>query len=169
MKKVLLSTLVVVLALSLALPMPVAAAPDPVYATLYAGNGGPEVGWVKVWEDETNLYVAYMIDLSTDWVLTETNVAVGTCVDGACEGIPVNKKGNPKVGKFPYSDPHGPVTFKEYVIPLSSVTGPTLCIAAHAVVDNPWYQEETAWARTCAGYEFPGRSWATYFCYTLQQ
>ena len=169
MKKVLLSTLVAVLALSLALPMSVAAAPA--YATLYAGNGGPEVGWVKVWEDETNLYVAYMIDLSTDWVLTETNVAVGTCVDGECEGIPVTKKGSPKVGKFPYSDPHGPVTFIEYTVPRDESwgAGTVLCIAAHAVVDNPGYQEETAWARTCVGYEFAGRNWATYFCYTLQQ
>ena len=165
MKRILFPLAALVLALGVAVP----AMADPAIAVLNAGNGEYYAGCLDVSEDADFIYVEYRV--WDYWELIETHVAVGQCVDGSCDGVPVTKKGNPKVGKFPYSDPHGPVIMWEYKIPRkpSWTAGTTLCIAAHAVVYNPLLnQEETAWAATCTGGYFPGASWATYFCYTVQ-
>jgi hypothetical protein len=58
------------------------------------------------------------------------------------------------------------------VVPLTWEPGVQLFIATHASVknptvvyiDGPW--EETAWG---AGFDFPGRNWAMYFTYTVQE
>ncbi len=130
------------------------------------------VGWVHVWNDCDYLYVEYITE--GGWELTETHVAVAT----SFEDIPQTKKGNPKVGHFPYKMTHDPpVTLYTYEIELEWTAGTKLYIAAHAVVqkligyDNcdPIYQEETAWAN-CGGPDayFPGNNWATYFTYHVQ-
>ena len=176
MKKVLLLIPALVLAVALTLPV---ATPATACSgiTLIAGGGSHEdeiiVGAITVSEDAEFIYVTYF---TGGWQLKETHVAVGVCVNGTCQGIPLNKKGNPKVGNFPYSDSHGPdPTYQyQYAIPRdeSWTAGTTLCIAAHAVVYSACQdQEETAWVGYCnydERLEFPGRSWATYICYTVQ-
>ena len=119
---------------------------------------------------------------SGDWILTESHVAV------ACsfKGIPQtnankpDKTHNPKVGKFQYSDKHGPVESYAYTIDLDDydciTVNPsngyyegTLYIAIHGVVEHPCYGEETAWADT---YGIPfnpdgNGNWALYLIVTL--
>lgn len=127
------------------------------------------VGWVTVWNNETHLYVKY--NTTGGWELTETHLAVVN--DTAL--FPMTRKGNPKVGHFPYQMMHEPpVTEYTYVIPLDGwAVGTRLYVAAHAVVvmrsDGCVLQEETAWG-DCGGAEaqFPGNNWATYFSYWVQ-
>ena len=150
----------------------------------YYGEPGPKdeswywnhrnvVGGVRVWNDVTHLFVEYDttgywdddVWVPSDWVLTETHLAVATDPDD----FPQTKSGNPKVGKFPYKDEGLYNTHKLYTIPLDSWgPGDILYIAAHAVVKNGC-REETAWA-DCGGPDayFPGNNWATYFTYTVQ-
>lgn len=134
MKKVLFPILALVLVVGLALPMAAPAAAyteaDPDVITLYAGQD-IDVGTVKVWNDDNNLYVKY--ETTGGWVMTETHLAVETSL----EGIPQTKTGNPKVGHFEYSEPHDPpVTSYSYPPIDVSGLGDTLYIAAHAVVVN---------------------------------
>ena len=167
MRKVILPIAALILALSVALPVATPALaenlhnPHDVYE-LYAGQN-IKVGYVQVTEDAENLYVEY--HMKYGWQLVETHVAVAESL----EGLPQNKKGNPKVGHFPYSaDSSGIAT-----IPRDSgwTAGTELYMAAHAVVYNPdLCQEETAWATDCGcdGFEFPGRNWAMGFIYTVE-
>ena len=127
-----------------------------------------KVGVVHVWNDGDYLYIHYVME--PDWKLTETHVAV---VNTSLADIPQTKKGNPKVGHFPYKMTHDPpVTEYTYQIDLIWPACNTLTIAAHAVVQKLVdcdYQEETAWA-DCGGpgATFPGNNWATYFTYHVQ-
>jgi len=157
----------------------------------YYGEPGPKegdwyfehritVGGVHVWNDGDSLFVTYYV--WDCWVLTETHVAVAMfpTMDSNGDGeinildadIPQTKKGNPKVGHFPYRhEGLGGVASDPYTIPLGSWgPGTTLIIAAHAVVENPCLDiEETAWT-DCGGDDafFRGSNWATYFTYTVQ-
>ena len=159
----------------------------------YYGDPGPKdpdwyfehrtrVGDVHVWNDGDSLYVTYYAYIWDCWVLTETHVAVAMfpTMDENGDGeinildadIPQTKKGNPKVGRFPYKhEGLGGVASDPYTIPLGSWgSGTTLIIAAHAVVENPCLDiEETAWT-DCGGDDayFRGNNWATYFTYTVQ-
>lgn len=69
-----------------------------------------------------------------DFVFTETHLAVAKSL----AGIPQTKKGNPKIGKFPYSsDYKPPVNTASYTVnpkDLGYKIGDTLYISAHAVV-----------------------------------
>ena len=125
---------------------------------LYAGKH-IRMGVVHVWNIDSHLYVDYYSHGLYE--ITETHLAIGD----ELEDIPQTKKGNPKIGHFPYK---GKLFFK---IPLSEIDAGednTVYIAAHAVVGR-WvgdeWEEETAWANT--GNSFPGKSWALYFTYTL--
>jgi hypothetical protein len=130
------------------------------------------VGTVTVHNDTENLYVTYDIN-DPNWYLVETHVAVATSLSG----IPQNRRGNPKVGHFPDSNDHDPIdmigTFT-VVVPLSSLGGDSLVIAAHAAIQkiisiDPFEtMNETAWADGCSGTSFPGKNWATYLDFTVQ-
>ena len=158
-----------VLALDLALPMAspatVHAAPWTQTINLVAGQD-EVVGNVQVWNDGVDLHVKYNITVA-GWQLCETHLAIAT--DFA--DVPQTKKGNPKVGKFPYAEADG-----DYTIPLTWAPGTMLVIAAHAVVlypDSCTVREETAWGmgEDCNGafsIPFGGRSWAEYFAYVVQ-
>ncbi|MFO7675086.1 MAG: hypothetical protein R6X12_02040 [bacterium] len=131
---------------------------------LYAGQH-INAGNVTVWNDATNLYVQF--NSSGDWVITETHVAVATSL----AGIP-QKNGNPVPGLFPYKEVHDPaVTTYTYTIPLGDwEPGQELYIAAHAsmaLLDEygEVIQTETGWGY---GPDFPGRNWATYLMYEVQ-
>ena len=139
---------------------------SPRYYTPWWWANKMQVGTVHVWNDADYLYVEYT---TTDgWELMETHVAVAEDF----EDIPQTKSGNPKVGRFPYKHEElGGVTADPYTISLDEgwEPGDTLYIAAHAVVEIPGVQEETAWAN-CGGPDayFPGNNWATYFTYDVQ-
>jgi len=100
--------------------------------TLWAGQN-IDVGEVQIWNDDTYLYIKYLID-EPGWYLTETHLHV------ACSEpeIPQNKKGNPTPGHFEYSSEHEIVDYvTEYLldpIPLNSIDCCDPVIAAHAVV-----------------------------------
>ncbi len=168
----------------------------PIITNLMAGQHHI-AGTVSVSSDGINLTVTYKTTCSSDdsggsddffksqdnsssWTLKATHLFVGNCED-----MPTTKKGNPKIGKFPYKTEHPDgVNEYTYTIPLSDI-GECFCLAAHAEVDcgecndddgdmgdggpkssddgDDYCGEETAWA---SGDEFPGNSWAMYneFC-----
>ena len=133
---------------------------------LYAGRDQKNVGDVDVWVKEDILKIRYSTD--SGWTLSETHLAIATSLDG----IPQTKKGNPKIGKFPFSmdHPEGTETYT-YNIDIGDyfpggISGVTLFFAAHAVVTHPELGEETAWADTWGQY-FPGSSIALYFTITF--
>jgi Ca-activated chloride channel family protein len=125
-----------------------------------------DVGDIIVWQDASYLYVKYV---TTDgWKMTGTHLAVSDDI----ANIPTTKKGNPKIGKFPYSTDHSPaVTEYTYKIPWTWSSTAKLYIAAHCVVKKqigvdaeciPIYREETGWGE---GDDFDGNNWAMYFTY----
>jgi hypothetical protein len=146
-------------------------ADDPFVTDLIAGGGNPasaiDVGDVLVWNDGEQLFVRYHVT-AQDWCLTETHSHVATSADA----IPQTKKGNPIPGKFDFSATLDCVASLTFVVPLTWGPGVELFIATHASLENrsvvysngPW--TETAWG---AGFDFPGRNWATYFTYTVQE
>ncbi len=172
MKKV-LTVLALVLALTLTLTTasPVAAAnyqEIPLVAGQYE-----EIGYVAVSNSATDLYFEFVIT-EPGWEIINSHIAFD--IDPA--NIPQTNSGNPKVGKFPYSDADG--IYDPIAIPSAWTPLPTqIYIAAHAVVrytdpcDPCIVREETAWGmgETCLGeYSIPfgGSSWAEYFPYTVQ-
>ena len=169
MKKIIFPVIALVMALVLAIPSAATPAqaenihnPWDIYY-MYGGQYIP-VGMIQVTEDADNLYVEYMMQYG--WQLVETHVAVAEDLSG----LPQTKKGNPKVGHFPYSaDSSGIATIPRDP---SWTAGMELYMAAHAVVYNPALcQEETAWATGCSSdeaFEFPGKNWAMGFIYTVE-
>ena len=135
---------------------------------LYAGQH-IDVGGVTVANDDLELCI--QIETTGGWVMAETHVAIAR----ALEDIPQTGSGNPQIGHFALSAEHDPgVTQFDHCIFMDEyryVPGETLFVAVHAVVillgeNGEPLQEETAWAD---GLEFPGRSWATCFSYTVQE
>lgn len=137
-----------------------------------------EVGYVHIWLASNNRLAIKYIITEDGWALDETNLAVAESLDD----IPVNKKGNPKIGHFPYPDDHDSCTWYNdqevqyniwldddfpdlYVDPETGEA--TLYIAAHAVIIGPDGSDETAWADTY-GQQFPGAArWALYLTFTF--
>ena len=125
---------------------------------LYAGRDHNVVGLVTVDRIGDTLYVTY--ETTGCWSLVETHLVVAS----SYEEIPTTKKGNPKIGHFPYATEHDPmVTTFTYEVP---VDDGMLYIAAHAVV----YCDcsgvyETAWGQGDNALDFPGNSWALYFTF----
>jgi hypothetical protein len=136
------------------------------------GDGnGVTVGAVAVTFDESSITVSFTVD--EPYRLLEAHAAAAA----DCDDIPQTGSGNPKVGKFEASwkspDLEGadeiPLTLSNGYDP-----GSEICIAAHAVVYDTDGGEtveeaientvESAWAD---GEEFPGKSWATHFPFTL--
>ena len=140
---------------------------------LIADGGNVEtafpVGVVEVTNDADNLYVTFSIT-EGDWEMTETHLDVKT--DESL--IPQTNKGNPKVGKFEYSNS----TYHEYTIPIPEGCneGDNVTIAAHAAVQlfveydpvamEDIFRYESAW---CDGEDFEGKNWAMYFTYTIEE
>lgn len=134
MKKLIL-VLIAVLLLSTAATVKAHTEGSPFVTNLIADGGGGtgiDVGDVKVWNDNENLYVTYVIT-SPGWELTETNLSVATSL----EGIPHSTSGNPNIGHFQYSEPPDDPTNQIYIIPLDWPKDTELFIAAHAVVEIP--------------------------------
>jgi hypothetical protein len=117
--------------------------------------------------DADTLVVTYETD--NGWNLDETHLWVKNNEDPV---LPANKKGNPKIGKFPYVSENVADTVKEVEIPLENFGDlhEMLCngsgmalelnadLAAHASVVNDALGQETAWA---AGEQITAKgSWA---------
>ena len=142
-----------------------------VESELIAGQHTP-VGMVTVNHYAyTDRYLHITYATTGGWEITETHVAVALSLDG----IPHTNSGNPKVGKFPYTNPAvSEPTLVEYIIDLNDFPSlyhapyyyGTLYVATHAVVQNPLYGQETAWGDTISQ-QFPGNNWALYFVITL--
>jgi len=99
--------------------------PPPAWAQsrgLYAGQTNL-IGSVKVWNDDTTLYVYF----DTTEVLLETHVHVGTDVSD----IPQTKKGNPIPGQFDSAISYPDTHLHEFGAPFA---GTSLVIAAHAAM-----------------------------------
>jgi hypothetical protein len=140
---------------------------DPYVTDLIAGKD-TDVGDVLVWNDADYLYVKYAT--AAGWCLGETHLHVAASL----EAIPQTKTGNPIPGHFDFKSSHDCAAETTYVIPLAWATDTELYIAAHAEVSAlsrsghaySVYFPEGAWG---AGLDFPGKTPATYFTYTVQE
>lgn len=134
MKKTILLTIFVLVLMAFSTTTFAHTEDAPFRTDLIAGQD-MDVGDVLVWNDETNLYVKF--ELTGDWCLLETHVAVG----GSAAEIPQTKKENPIPGKFmytaSYSNPPCEQSTDPYVIPLEWEYGDEIAIAAHASVARP--------------------------------
>lgn len=144
--------------------------PDTQCFDLMAGQS-TDAGDVCLSVDGDNLIVNYQTE--GDWMLGETHVWVGETADG----YPQNRKGNPKIGTFPYnSGDLGWISSYTVTVPIASFTDmfddlhsmcdaalPAFYMMAHAVVGVPdgdgGYNTETGWS---GGTRIMERgSWAT--------
>ena len=96
-----------------------------------------DIGNVTVWSDADCLFVEF--EVSDGWQLNETHVDVAVDEDGnGVPDFPINKGGNPKIGKFSYkNETHylypNTTTFR-FTITKAWSTGDIVYIAAHAEV-----------------------------------
>lgn len=108
------------------------------------------------------------VETTGDWYITEIHVHVAKTIGE----FPLTKQGNPKIGHFtvgnaydPATQDTGPITLP---LPDGVAVGEKVWVAVHAAVQT-CTQEETAWGRcTSLTTDFPGRSWATLFGYTVE-
>lgn len=125
------------------------------------------VGDVCVHHDDTELTVVYTTN--GGWALTETHLAVGQDLGEYVANGWVNRPGNPRPGRFPYSMSHGRSTEVTYSVPFDDIDGgpgDVLVIAAHGGVHRDGSGSESVWAD---GERFRQRgNWAMYFEYTLE-
>lgn len=132
-------------------------------ATLWAGKT-TDVGTVTYGiDDNANFTATY--ELTGGWVMSESHLFAGDKAD-----MPLNKPGNPKIGRFPYSADHDMVSTYTYSIPLSELPPceePGFTTAAHAVVHGPNGQQETAWRGD--DYDFPGKRWGWFGTFFYNQ
>ncbi|HYC39286.1 MAG TPA: hypothetical protein VEB63_02275 [Chitinophagaceae bacterium] len=133
--------------------------------TALLGGQTTTVGTVLIWNDATNVYVSYM--LSGNYRVRRTHLYVG-----ACNAIPVNGAGNPRIGLYPYQTDHGTggTDIYTYTIPRNSLPGGSICVSAHAEVvaftNGSMTFNETGWAQ---GDQInDGGSWAMKVSYVQQ-
>lgn len=124
------------------------------------------IGKVCVSNDQDFLYVKYQTE--NEWLLNDLHLYVGTTL----AALPVTKKGNPKIGNFPYNVEGVNTNYFEFKLPLSILgtisCGDSIEVAAHAsvqrLIDGGSYQEETAWSE---GTRFVEKgNWGTYSSYS---
>lgn len=142
---------------------PIAYCGTPTVVMLTAGQH-IDAGTVTVGNDADYLYVTYTA--TNGYLLNETHLYVGTR-----SGVPVNKKGNPQIGHFPYGETFTtPVSEVTYQFNLADFEE-CFIVAAHAVVTKydgaTIVDQQTAWG---AGTQFiTSGSWAMYFNYCKQE
>jgi hypothetical protein len=137
--------------------------------TLLAGQT-IEAGSVCVEVVDTDLVVTY--STTGDWELVEAHLWVG----GDLADMPQTRRGNPKIGNFPYkAEDLAGATSHQFIVPLDDLgfgcpgDDASYHVAAHAALRRPdgdgGFQTETGWAD---GDRFVQRgSWATYFTVDL--
>ena len=140
-----------------------------IYTTRLIAGQHTDIGEVIVQADNTFLYIQYQIDLDNEYTLFNTHLWAGQDL----AEMPVNRKGNPALGKFPYTATQ--LDTKSWVQQVSlyslGLTVEDICLedaavffAAHATVtrriDDLSSESETAWAE---GEPInPGGSWGMY-------
>ncbi|MFH1143823.1 MAG: hypothetical protein V1774_04695 [Candidatus Eisenbacteria bacterium] len=145
---------------------------EPVVVPLVSGRVR-EVGTVAVANGATLLRVT--LQMQEGWLLQKSQVAVVT----SPADFPVDRHGNPRLGKFPYRSKYvQPVTTYEYLIPLSDFApqgSETLYVAVHALVQRGgqrWLRPaaQSAWAleRVSGDAARIAKRWAHYFPYALR-
>jgi hypothetical protein len=97
----------------------------PTRVDLIADENTP-VGTVEVVQDGQNLYVVYRTDES--WPIGKTALTIGETV----EDIPTTSTGNPRIGVFPYTSSHADVHEVIWPVPLASLDGGSVVLAAFA-------------------------------------
>jgi hypothetical protein len=172
MKKFTLALLVATLMLAMVASTVFAWQGYVISATLYGGQTENKVGFVKIWNDQDNLHVWFMMRAGAGWCLEEAGVHVGKTL----EDFPINNGGNISPGHFDYKadDISGCVNSYEFVIPLDELDGiqplDEFFMAIHAVVYNRYTgQQETGWTVRCGdlwGQQFPGANWAGWVRFT---
>lgn len=126
-----------------------------------------DVGDVSVCNDDTRLFVTYDVEFP-EWCLLETHLHVATSVGG----IPQTRNGNPIPGRFDHGDEYDPCvgtdTFEILLDDIDDVDfGDTVVIAAHADVEDQFFNEEGAWGD---GVRFVDRGpWAMFFTDVLEE
>ncbi|MGE0078302.1 MAG: hypothetical protein AB7S48_10620 [Bacteroidales bacterium] len=142
---------------------PIAYCGTPTVVMLTAGQH-IDAGTVTVGNDADYLYVTY--SAANGYLINETHLYVGPQ-----SGVPVNKKGNPQIGHFPYGEtfttPVGEVIYQFNLADLEDC----FIVAAHAVVTKydgeTIVDQQTAWG---AGNQFNvSGSWAMFFDYCKQE
>lgn len=126
-----------------------------------------DAGEVCVINDNETLDVTYTT--SGDWEIIETHLAVGDDLEEYEDEGWVTPNGQPRSGRFPYSDDQDPTDEITYDGISLEGRADELVIAAHAVVEreiNDEIQAEGAWGD---GEQFADRGgWAMYFEYEVQ-
>jgi hypothetical protein len=123
-----------------------------------------QVGTLKIWNTEGKVYVNYTTE--NNWVIGQTHLYVGSL-----QGVPLNRNGNPNIGRFPFIDTFiPPVTSCLYEIDIQNVSD-CFVVAAQANVyllddQGNIVRSESAWS---AGSPFHGPDWATYTDYCKQE
>ena len=122
-----------------------------------------DAGTISVSNDNEFIYVTYTT--ANGYLLTETHLYVGNC-----SAVPVNKKGNPVPGQFPYKDQQNYTTSFTYKVPIASMgLGQCGCIAAHAALvkldaTGKVIESQTGWG-ACSLINATGGNWGTKFSY----
>jgi hypothetical protein len=118
------------------------------------------VGNYEIWIEGNNVIIMFWIDLG--WCLDDNHIVVTTDMDDY-----MNKKGNPKIGKFPFkatwssTDGAYVKTVDRTADPVNWVSGNDLWIAIHVVVsDCCGGSSETGWGE---GEKEWGSKWGWYF------
>lgn len=139
----------------------------PITQTIWAGQN-VEAGSVTIWCTGTTAYLKF--DVTGDWWLEQTHVAIAYTVDG----IPQTKNGTPIPGDFPYGMTYDPLV-KTYTYEIPWEDGweldDHLVIAAHSVVVKldeygQIMESQTGWAGDKEG---PGKRWWRYFEWDLKR
>ncbi len=122
-----------------------------------------DAGTISVSNDNEFIYVTYTT--ANGYLLTETHLYVGNC-----SAVPVNKKGNPVPGQFPYKDTQNYTTSFTYKVPIASMgLGQCGCIAAHAALvkldaTGKVIESQTGWGAGSL-INATGGNWGTKFSY----
>ena len=129
----------------------------PTRVDLIADRTSP-AGTVEVLQDGVNLYVVYRTE--PGWPIGKTALAVGASV----EDIPTTAKGYPRIGLFPYASSHADVHEVIWPVPLESLDGPSVVLAAFAELGGEaagaWGEGESLAARG---------NWAMYFTHEVDR
>ncbi len=132
---------------------------------LYAGKNNIVVGTVTYGiDDSANFYVTFDCS-ATEWSLKKTNMYAGDK-----KFMPVNRKGNPKVERFPHRTNHNPrVETFTYLIPLVDLPPaeePGFAVASHCLAYRATKcegQEKEAWADGDFKFTDKGKGWYDIF------
>ena len=117
-------------------------------------------GEVTMGNNETHIFVR--VEMKNGWEMDYSHLFIGDLAD-----LPTNKKGNPRIGHFPYHMDHSHSNGSDvyvFEIPFDQ-RDEDYTVAFHAEVSNG-SQSETAWAD---GTSFGWKSWATRTGYTVQE